>query len=91
MLAEGRVLAAGARDDTRDAVGAVSGVARTIDALGGWILPGLVDVHVHVNALADAAGVLRAGATTIRSGTSNFYQDVALRPLAQWTPAKCQE
>lgn len=86
VLADGKVLAAGDRNQTRAGVRTVSGVARTIDALGGWILPGLVDVHVHVNALADAAGVLRAGATSIRSGTSNFYQDVALRPLAQWTP-----
>lgn len=87
VLAEGKVLAAGSRDDTRAAVASVAG-ARTIDATGRWILPGLVDVHVHVNALADAVGVLRAGATSIRSGTSNFYQDVALRPLARWTPGR---
>jgi imidazolonepropionase-like amidohydrolase len=86
VLAEGRVLASGSRDATRAAVHEVSGTARTIDTAGGWILPGLVDVHVHVNALADAAGVLHAGATSIRSGTSNFYQDVAMRPLATWKP-----
>ncbi|TNM43365.1 amidohydrolase family protein [Nocardioides albidus] len=86
VLAEGRVLAAGSRDATAAAVRQVSGRARTIDAAGGWILPGLIDVHVHVNALADAVGVLRAGATSIRSGTSNFYQDVAMRPLTRWKP-----
>lgn len=86
VLAGGKVLAAGSRAHTSAAVQEVSGQARTIDAAGGWILPGLVDVHVHVNAIADAVGVLRAGATSIRSGTSNFYQDVAMRPLARWKP-----
>lgn len=87
VLEEGKVLAAGSRDDTRAAVDSVAG-ARTIDATGRWTLPGLVDVHVHVNALADAAGVLQAGATSIRSGTSSFYQDVAMRPLTEWTPGQ---
>jgi imidazolonepropionase-like amidohydrolase len=86
VLAGGVVLAAGTRDATRRAVAAVAGRADTIDVTGRWVLPGLVDAHVHVNALADAAAVLQAGATTARSGSSNFYQDVALRPLARWAP-----
>jgi imidazolonepropionase-like amidohydrolase len=86
VLDQGLVLAAGSRDATRAAVAKVSGRARTIDVHGRWILPGLVDVHVHINALADAKAVLQAGATTVRSGSSNFYQDVALRPLADWAP-----
>jgi imidazolonepropionase-like amidohydrolase len=80
------VLAAGTRDATRRAVSAVGSRAQRIDASGTWVLPGLVDSHVHVNALADAAAVLRAGATSARSGSSNFFQDVAMRPLAQWAP-----
>ncbi|MDO9377390.1 MAG: amidohydrolase family protein [Nocardioidaceae bacterium] len=88
VLARGRVLASGTRDATRRAVRSVQGSARTISATGRWVLPGLVDAHVHVNALADAAAVLRAGATTVRSGSSNFYQDVALRPLATWAPGR---
>jgi hypothetical protein len=86
VLAAGAVVAAGTRDATRAAVAAVGSRARSIDASGTWVLPGLVDAHVHVNALADAAAVLRAGATAARSGSSNFYQDVAMRPLATWAP-----
>ena len=87
VLADGAVLAAGSRDATRARGRRRSvGRAQRIDAAGSWVLPGLVDAHVHVNALADAAAVLRAGATTVRSGSSNFYQDVAMRPLADWAP-----
>jgi len=86
VLANGSVLAAGTRDATRGAVAAVRSRAQRIDAAGSWVLPGLVDSHVHVNALADAAAVLHAGATTARSGSSTFYQDVAMQPLAEWAP-----
>ena len=86
MLAGGAVIAAGTRDRTRRAVASVAGRAERIDAHGRWILPGLVDAHVHMNALADAAAVLRAGATSVRSGSSSFFQDVAMRPLADWAP-----
>lgn len=86
VLDEGVVAAAGTRDETRAAVARVAGRAQTIEVHGRWVLPGLVDVHVHVNALADARAVLRAGATTVRSGSSSFYQDVALRPLVDWAP-----
>ena len=88
VLAGGRVLAAGSRDATREALRKVAGSARRIDASGRWVVPGLVDAHVHVNALADAAAVLAAGATTARSGSSTFFQDVAMRPLASWAPGR---
>lgn len=86
VLADGRVVASGSRDETRRARADVGGVAEEIDVAGLWIVPGLVDAHVHLNALADAAGVLRAGATTARSASSTFYQDVALRALPAWSP-----
>jgi imidazolonepropionase-like amidohydrolase len=88
VLRDGRILGAGTWDQTRGARAAVGGAAQQVDVRGAWILPGLVDVHVHVNALADAAGILQAGATTVRSGASNFYQDVAMRPLTTWTPGQ---
>lgn len=71
---------------TRRTVRRLGSGVRRIDAAGKFVVPGLVDAHVHVNALADAAAVLAAGATTARSGSSNFFQDVALRPLARWVP-----
>lgn len=87
VLDRGKVVAVGNRSQTRAAVSAVSAVkGRVIDAEGRWVLPGLVDVHVHENAVADAHAALVRGATTVRSGTSDFYQDVGLRALGPWAP-----
>lgn len=86
VMHEGAVLAAGTRDATRRAVAAVGSVARRVDVAGQWVVPGLLDVHVHANALADAKALVRAGATSVRSGSSSFYQDVAMRSLPEWAP-----
>ncbi|MDF2050360.1 amidohydrolase family protein [Arthrobacter sp. Cr_A7] len=86
VLDGGKVAAVGTRDETREAVAAVAGRARVLNASGRWVLPGLVDVHVHANALADARAILQGGATSVRSGSSSFYQDVALAALPAWAP-----
>lgn len=86
VLDGGRVAAVGSRDATRKAVAAVAGRARVLNATGRWVLPGLIDVHVHANALADARAILQGGATSVRSGSSSFYQDVALAALPGWAP-----
>ncbi len=86
VLDGGKVAAVGTRDQTRRAVAAVAGRAQVLNASGKWVLPGLVDVHVHANALADARALLQGGATSVRSGSSTFYQDVALAALPGWAP-----
>ncbi|VXC47784.1 Amidohydrolase family protein [Arthrobacter sp. 9AX] len=86
VLDGGRVSAAGTRDQTRKAVAAVAGRSQVLNASGRWVVPGLVDVHVHANALADARAILQGGATSVRSGSSSFYQDVALAALPEWAP-----
>ena len=86
VLGGGVVRAAGSRDETRRAVAEVGAGARVIEAAGRWVLPGLVDVHVHANAVADVKALLRAGATSVRSGSSTFYQDVAMKGLPDWAP-----
>ncbi len=86
VLDGGKVAAVGTRDETRKAVAAVAGRAQVLNATGRWVLPGLVDVHVHTNALADARLILQGGATSVRSGSSSFYQDVALAALPGWAP-----
>ena len=86
VLDGGKVTAVGTRDETRKAVAAVAGRAQVLNAAGRWVLPGLVDVHVHANALADARAILQGGATSVRSGSSSFYQDVALAALPEWAP-----
>ncbi|MEO5319821.1 amidohydrolase family protein [Arthrobacter sp. CC3] len=84
VLEGGKVTAVGTRDETRRAVAALAGQARTFNASGRWVLPGLIDVHVHANALSDARAILQGGATSVRSGSSSFYQDVALAALPAW-------
>lgn len=84
VLEGGKVTAAGTREETRRAVAALAGRARIVDASGRWVLPGLIDVHVHANALSDARAILQGGATSVRSGSSSFYQDVALAALPAW-------
>ncbi|MEV7605089.1 amidohydrolase family protein [Paenarthrobacter sp. NPDC089322] len=86
VLDGGKVAAVGTRDETLKAVAAVAGRARKLNAFGRWVLPGLVDAHVHANALADARTILQGGATSVRSGSSSFYQDVALAALPSWAP-----
>jgi imidazolonepropionase-like amidohydrolase len=86
VLDEGSISAVGSRDQVREAIRSVAGRAQTISADGRWIVPGLVDVHVHANAVADAKAVLHAGATTVRSGSTSFYQDVALAAIPKWAP-----
>ncbi|QCP00575.1 amidohydrolase [Arthrobacter sp. 24S4-2] len=86
VLDGGKVAAVGTRDSTRKAVAAVAGRARVLNAAGRWVLPGLIDVHVHANALADARAILQGGATSVRSGSTSFYQDVALAALPGWAP-----
>lgn len=62
----GRVVAVGNRSQTRGSDAEVDGRARVIDVEGRWVLPGLIDVHVHENAVADAKAALVRGATTVR-------------------------
>ena len=54
---------------------------RVIDLDGKYLLPGLIDGHVHIGTVAQARKALQTGVTTVRSmGVSN-YADVGLREL----------
>ncbi|MFJ5136573.1 amidohydrolase family protein [Streptomyces sp. NPDC088707] len=60
---------------------------QVLDAHGRWILPGLVDAHIHLSTAAEARDAVRKGATSARSGSTAFYQDIAVRELARHSPA----
>jgi imidazolonepropionase-like amidohydrolase len=53
----------------------------TLDLMGRYLAPGLMDGHVHVGSAADAARALASGVTTMRSMGTSHYADVGLREL----------
>ena len=52
------------------------------DLKGKYLLPGLVDAHVHIGSMSQARRALRTGITTVRSMGTGNYADVGLRALA---------
>ncbi|SEB72384.1 amidohydrolase family protein [Streptomyces sp. TLI_105] len=82
VIERGTVRAAG-----REGAVAVPQGAATLDAHGHWVLPGLVDAHIHLSTAAEARDAVRQGATSARSGSTTFYQDIAVRELARHSPA----
>jgi imidazolonepropionase-like amidohydrolase len=55
--------------------------AVVIDLAGRWLLPGLIDVHVHLSDLKGARTMINAGVTTIRTVGVSHYVDVGIREL----------
>ena len=57
--------------------------ARTIDLEGRWVLPGLIDAHIHLSMLADAGRgpVPERGAEPIRAGVLGHLVGRTLRDL----------
>jgi len=52
-----------------------------IDLRGAWVLPGLIDAHVHLESIAAAQRMLSLGITTGRSMFTRGYADIGLRAL----------
>jgi len=52
-----------------------------MDMRGAWVLPGLIDAHIHPLGIAGARRMLSCGVTTGRSMFSWNYADVGLRAL----------
>lgn len=57
--------------------------AVVIDVAGRYVVPGLIDAHTHISTLANARRALESGVTTVRSASTNNYQDVSLRELVK--------
>jgi imidazolonepropionase-like amidohydrolase len=70
LVENGRITSLGT---TENAVGG----ARVIDLAGRWLLPGLIDAHVHLTGLKGARTMVAAGVTTIRTMAVDHYIDIA--------------
>ncbi len=57
--------------------------ATVLDLRGMYLLPGLIDAHVHMSTIEQAQTALRSGVTTVRSMGISHYADVGLRELAR--------
>lgn len=73
------------RDGKIEAVGTtvpnVPASAEHININRHWMLPGLIDAHVHPFTLEGAQNMLKAGVTTGRSMLTHHYTDIGLREL----------
>ena len=86
VLDGGKVAAVGSRDATRKAAAAGAPRAAVRAPAGRWVGPGRGAAPPHANALSDARLLLQGGVTAVRSGSSSFYQDIALAALPAWAP-----
>ena len=55
----------------------------TIDARGRYVVPGLIDAHVHIANLRSLRTALESGVTTARSAGVSSYVDVGMRELVK--------
>lgn len=72
----------GGRIESMGATAAPSGV-RTLDVRGRYVVPGLIDAHVHIANLRSMRTALESGVTTVRSAGVSSYVDVGLRELVK--------
>jgi imidazolonepropionase-like amidohydrolase len=54
-----------------------------IDCQNNYVIPGMMDVHTHIDNLESAKRALMSGVTTFRTAGVSAYQDVSLRELAK--------
>mgnify|MGYP000150025167 CR=1 FL=1 len=57
--------------------------AKVINLNGKYIMPGLIDAHVHIRSFEAAKTALRSGVTTVRSMGVAHFTDVGMRELAK--------
>ncbi len=58
-------------------------VGEMVDLGGRYVLPGLIDAHVHIGNAAAARTALHSGVTTVRSMGVGHFSDVGLRELVR--------
>ena len=56
---------------------------RRIDLAGRYVVPGLIDAHVHIASQEAMRAALESGVTTVRSAGVSHFEDVGLRELVK--------
>jgi imidazolonepropionase-like amidohydrolase len=64
VVSGGRIVSVG--EATPEALASLPKGAKVIDASGKWIIPGLIDAHVHAESDGDLKAMLRWGVTSVR-------------------------
>ena len=64
VIRDGHVVSASAA--TPQAIQALPPGTKVVDVAGKWIIPGLIDAHIHAENNADLKGIFRWGVTSIR-------------------------
>ena len=57
--------------------------ATILDLKGRWVLPGLIDAHVHLRDLPSARAALASGVTTARALGVDHFTDIGIRELSR--------
>lgn len=76
------VVLRGGRIESVGPAAAPAGI-HTIDLKGRYVVPGLIDAHVHITSLAQMRAALDSGVTTVRSAGVSHFVDVGLRELVR--------
>ena len=73
------------RDGKIESVGAAAAPAgaQVLDLAGKYLVPGLIDAHVHIQNLRALRTALESGVTTVRSAGVSSYVDVGMRELVR--------
>jgi imidazolonepropionase-like amidohydrolase len=83
VMRSATVLIRGGRIESVAASQPVPSGVRAIDLRGRYVVPGLIDAHVHIGGIAQMRAALESGVTTVRSAGVSHYVDVGLRDLVR--------
>jgi imidazolonepropionase-like amidohydrolase len=77
------LVSAGRVERIADGGAAVPDGYDAIDCAGNYLLPGLIDVHTHLDNAEAMQRALDSGTTTVRSASVPAFQDIGLRELVR--------
>jgi imidazolonepropionase-like amidohydrolase len=63
--------------------GAAPAGVRSFDLRNRYVVPGLIDAHVHISSAPQLRAALESGVTTVRSAGVSHFVDVGLRELVK--------